>query len=615
MYTLDVNTRVAFLFCLLAVSAASAENAPEAELPDLLKRLNDPELRGPALLSLADLNAELLAPHLKETVPALLVALKEDTNKVRAAAAKILRALPANAGVVLPELFAAMKEHRGVLQNELFAVVERINGVPEDVLPALLRAIDDEHWAMRRGAATALGAARTKDDAPMSPQVVPALVKLLADSNVEVRGAAGRSLRNFPAAALSAIKAALTDPNADLRAGAVAALGFFKLTDEVKALLPDLLQALNDKNPEVRRRAALSLGAFGVAAREAVPALTAMLKDDPNVQLAAALALEKIAASAHADCLPVLLRGLREGTRETRATILELLDEWNLAKPQPDAPAFVPALLAAYKEADGQTRKRILSGLVKVCAADASALRALAQVVGGADIHTRSAAVTALSQIGIDAKEAVPILVAMLPNDNLAIREAAASLVARIAPRTPEALQSTRVSGECAAIRACKTVLAAQEKYRAKDWAGTGKLQYAASLKLLFETKPGAADVKLVGKAMGDAEGEPGKGNGQWAGYRFKVLTAQKEPDGTRKSYIEDGKLTGGHALLAYPHKYDSNRTFMMGPAGVVYAKDLDAETPAQAAKLDAFAPDATWKALEDVPGAAADDDGLEMNF
>jgi hypothetical protein len=56
-------------------------------------------------------------------------------------------------------------------------------------------------------------------------------------------------------------------------------------------------------------------------------------------------------------------------------------------------------------------------------------------------------------------------------------------------------------------------------------------------------------------------------------GYQFRILTAQGEAaPGSRKSYVVNGDLSGGFALLAYPAKYASSgvMTFIVNQDGVV---------------------------------------------
>ena len=81
-------------------------------------------------------------------------------------------------------------------------------------------------------------------------------------------------------------------------------------------------------------------------------------------------------------------------------------------------------------------------------------------------------------------------------------------------------------------------------------------------------------------------------------GYRFRVLTAQgSAAKGGARSYIVNGEMSGGFALIAYPAEYGRSgiMTFIVNQDGVVYQKDLGDDTPDAAAGLKEYNPDATW--------------------
>jgi HEAT repeat protein len=60
-------------------------------------------------------------------------------------------------------------------------------------------------------------------------------------------------------------------------------------------VVPALIEALNDKEPDVRRSAAIGLGNYGEQAKEAIPALEKVLNDpDARVREAAGKALARI---------------------------------------------------------------------------------------------------------------------------------------------------------------------------------------------------------------------------------------------------------------------------------------------------------------------------------
>ena len=74
---------------------------------------------------------------------------------------------------------------------------------------------------------------------------------------------------------------------------------------------------------------------------------------------------------------------------------------------------------------------------------------------------------------------------------------------------------------------------------------------------------------------------------------------------GAAKSYIVDGKMTGGFAVLAYPAEYRVSgvMTFLLDQNGVVYEKDLGAQTVDLAKKTTAYNPDKSWIVAENPEG------------
>jgi len=72
-----------------------------------------------------------------------------------------------------------------------------------------------------------------------------------------------------------------------------------------------------------------------------------------------------------------------------------------------------------------------------------------------------------------------------------------------------------------------------------------------------------------------------------YRGYYYRILTGQGEnATGGAKSYIVNGKMTGGFAFVAYPAEYRSSgvMTFIVNQDGVVYQKDLGRKTDVLAA-------------------------------
>lgn len=86
-------------------------------------------------------------------------------------------------------------------------------------------------------------------------------------------------------------------------------------------------------------------------------------------------------------------------------------------------------------------------------------------------------------------------------------------------------------------------------------------------------------------------------------GYFYRVLKAQgAAAKGGAKSYLTDGKLTEGVALVAFPAQYKVSgvMTFIINQRGVVYQKDLGEKTADIAAAMTEYDPDSTWKKVTD---------------
>jgi len=103
-------------------------------------------------------------------------------------------------------------------------------------------------------------------------------------------------------------------------------------------------------------------------------------------------------------------------------------------------------------------------------------------------------------------------------------------------------------------------------------------------------------------KAAGYVKGQDGK-PGAYHGYYYRILKAQgPDAPGGAYDYVAQGKMFGGHALVAWPATYGNSgvMTFLVNHDGVVYEKDLGPDTAATVQKIAKFNPDSTWKkALE----------------
>jgi hypothetical protein len=85
-------------------------------------------------------------------------------------------------------------------------------------------------------------------------------------------------------------------------------------------------------------------------------------------------------------------------------------------------------------------------------------------------------------------------------------------------------------------------------------------------------------------------------------GYSFRILTAQGDdaPGGAR-SYVTNGKLTEGFAVLAMPVRYAETgiMTFMVGPDRTVYEQDFGPDTAKIDRSIQAYNPNDDWSPVD----------------
>jgi hypothetical protein len=88
-----------------------------------------------------------------------------------------------------------------------------------------------------------------------------------------------------------------------------------------------------------------------------------------------------------------------------------------------------------------------------------------------------------------------------------------------------------------------------------------------------------------------------------YQGYFYRILTAQgpHAPGGAR-SWVKDGRMTGGFGLAAYPAEYGSSgvMTFVVGSGGVVFQKNLGEKTGEIARAMTTYDPDDSWTPVRD---------------
>src|SRR5215472_18032775 len=162
---------------------------------------------------------------------------------------------------------------------------------------------------------------------------------------------------------------------------------------------------------------------------------------------------------------------------------------------------------------------------------------------------------------------------------------------------------------ELGAIAACRGYIDAQKDYAAVGHDGLPAGLYAQRFRstpgkqdgLYWETaedEPASPAGPLLAQAS--AEGYSSDVKGQpYHGYFYRVLKTQgAAAEGGAKRYLDDGQLSGGVAMVAFPAEYKISgvMTFMINQNGVVYQKDLGGNTTEVAKAMTEYNPDGTWK-------------------
>jgi hypothetical protein len=164
-------------------------------------------------------------------------------------------------------------------------------------------------------------------------------------------------------------------------------------------------------------------------------------------------------------------------------------------------------------------------------------------------------------------------------------------------------------ANELRTIDVMRGYVAAQEDYAASGHDGAPAGAYAMHLRstpgkqdgLYWDPTPGEAQ-SPAGPLLADATAEgyavQGDAKSPYRGYYYKLLLSQgPDANGGARSYVEDGRLTGGFAALAYPAEYGASgiMTFMVDQDGTVWQRDLGSKTAAAARAIDTFNPDGDW--------------------
>jgi hypothetical protein len=150
-----------------------------------------------------------------------------------------------------------------------------------------------------------------------------------------------------------------------------------------------------------------------------------------------------------------------------------------------------------------------------------------------------------------------------------------------------------------------------QALFRLEDHDGDGVKEFASQIISTSETArdglfwpaPDSPLGELFARASatGYSDGETDHEPEPFAGYYFRILTSQTDAaPGGEMSYIVNGNMVAGHALLAVPAVFGETgiHSFMVSENGVILEAVLGEDTLTQAAEIEAFDPTDQWTPL-----------------
>lgn len=164
---------------------------------------------------------------------------------------------------------------------------------------------------------------------------------------------------------------------------------------------------------------------------------------------------------------------------------------------------------------------------------------------------------------------------------------------------------------ELATIQTIHDYVLAQHQYASADRNGDGVYEYAQKListpgmrdglywqpDAFEEDSPASALIETA--AFGKAK----RGEGYF-GYRYRILTGQgTNVAGGKQSYIVNGRMTAGFAVIAWPVKYRVTgvQTFIANGMSLIYQRDLGPQTEERAADIKDFNPDrSNWTVVSE---------------
>ncbi|MEQ8790819.1 MAG: HEAT repeat domain-containing protein [Pirellulaceae bacterium] len=250
----------------------------------------------------------------------LIAGLKSPQEATRVSAIDHLAAQGELASEAAGPLSQLLEDKSPTIRAHAAYALGRIGAAAKPAVPALVELLKDSDDTVRQQAVKAVIAIHP------GPQVtIPLAVKLLEDSDPAVRQRVLHAISQAGAQATPGLIEALKNDKACYWA----CLVLRDIGPAGKDAIPALAEKLKDARPEIRREAALALGAMDQQAADAAPQLAALLSDE-HAALAATYALGRIGR------IPPDAETKMVENAKSEDKLLSTTSMWALANTHPD---------------------------------------------------------------------------------------------------------------------------------------------------------------------------------------------------------------------------------------------------------------------------------------
>lgn len=309
--------------------------AAKAAIPILKEGLKGPGQQVQAIFTLGYLGAD--------ATPVLMELWKSKESNTRSAVLESFRTLGSHAKSAIPDLKKAAVTDK---DPDATLAIYLLGAIGVDALPALMDLMKEADLNHAREATNKIGLM-----GPRAKDAIPSLTEALKKRGV-----------------------------AEAASNALAEIG--------PAAVPSLVESLKDRSS--RPHALRALNRLGPKAKDAIPALTELLKDDTWWQLASST-LHNIGT----DAIPALIKAAEDFENERAASLL-----WDMGRKNPAAAKLmVPDLIKMLKNPEAQLRQRAASTLGQIGISASQAETALAEAEKDPSPGVRRAATEALKNI------------------------------------------------------------------------------------------------------------------------------------------------------------------------------------------------------------------------